>query len=354
MKLVVTIVSVLILIVGLVMDSRSTLSAWLVAWIGVGAIPLGVLGVLMTSYLVRRPWTESMHEIMVAATSVLPVLAVLLVPVLVGMKQLYPAASGGHSLPAFKAVYLAPWFFVLRTIVTFVVLWLLALWQRATWGDSGRMMRSASVGLIVYALLVSFAGIDWVESLEPDFHSSEYGLIYLCFVLLDGTAFAILVGLASGRRIGATKGYSALLLSVVLLWAYVHAMQYIVIWAGNIPDEAIWYIKRSSNGWQVVLAVIAVGQFVFPFFALLNSSVRSSRSWLLALCGVTLAMRCWEASILILPAIDNIAPLMVGLMLAAALTVVAVSLWWAFEHALQNDGRLLGSFARLRREGEAR
>src|SRR4029079_7736034 len=142
-----------------------------------------------------------------------------------------------------------------------------------------------------------------------------------------------------------------LLLSVVLLWAYVHAMQYIVIWAGNIPDEAIWYIKRSSNGWQVVLAVIAVGQFVFPFFALLNSSVRSSRSWLLALCGVTLAMRCWEASILILPAIDNIAPLMVGLMLAAALTVVAVSLWWACEHALQNDGRLLGSFARLRREG---
>jgi len=144
---------------------------------------------------------------------------------------------------------------------------------------------------------------------SPEFHSSEYGLLYLCFALLDGAAFAILMGLASGHRIGATKGYSALLLSVILLWTYVHAMQYIVIWAGNIPDEAVWYIKRSSNGWQFVLVVVALGQFVFPFFALLSSRVRSTRSWLLALCGLTLLMRCWEASILILPAIEHIAPL---------------------------------------------
>jgi len=42
------------------------------------------------------------------------------------------------------------------------------------------MLRSASAGLITYALLVSFAGIDWIESLEPEFHSSIYGLLYLC------------------------------------------------------------------------------------------------------------------------------------------------------------------------------
>lgn len=104
------------------------------------------------------------------------------------MKELYPAESDANSLPAFKAIYLAPWFFVLRTVIYFVVLWLLALWQRAMWGDTDRMMRSASGGLIVYALLVSFAGIDWIESLEPEFHSSIYGLLYLCFTLLDGVA----------------------------------------------------------------------------------------------------------------------------------------------------------------------
>lgn len=269
-KLVIVVVAALVLIAGLAIDPRSTLSAYLVAWVAIGAIPLGVLCVLMTSYLVRRAWTEALHPIMLSATSVLPILAVLFLPALIGMKQLYPAASAGHALPAFKAVYLAPWFFVLRTVIYFVVLWLLALWQRATWGDSDRMIRSASAGLIVTALLLSFAGVDWVELLEPEFHSSEYGLYFLCFTLLDGTAFAILMGLASGRRIGATRGYSALLLSVILLWTYVHAMQYIVIWAGDIPDEVVWYIKRSSDGWQFVLAVVALGQFVVPFFALLK------------------------------------------------------------------------------------
>jgi hypothetical protein len=354
-RLVVMAIVALVLIAGLAIDARSTLAAWLVAWIAIGAVPLGVLGVLMTSYLVRRAWTEALHTIMVSATSVLPILAVLFLPVLIGMKELYPGASPGHALPAFKEVYLAPWFFVLRTIIYFAVFWLLALWQQAAWGESDRMIRSASAGLIIYALLLSLAGVDWIESLEPEFHSSVYGLYYLCFALLNGTAFAILMGLVSGRRIGTTGGYSALLLSVILLWTYVHAMQYIVIWSGNIPDEVVWYIARSSNGWQIVLTVIAVGQFVFPFFALLSSRVRSSRSWLLALCGLTLIMRCWEASILILPAVHDIAPLIVTLTLPAALAFVGVSLWWAFEAALANDGRLFRSFGlRARAEAKAR
>jgi hypothetical protein len=353
-KLAIIAVAALALIAGLAIDPRSTLSAYLVAWVGIGTIPLGSLCVLMTSYLVRRAWTEALHGIMVSATSLLPILAMLFLPVLVGMKALYPAAEPGHALPPFKTVYLAPWFFVLRTVIYFVVLWLIVLWQRATWGDSERMVRSASIGLIVWALVVSFAGVDWIESLEPEFHSSVYGLLFLCFTLLDGAAFAILIGLSSGRRIGATKGYSALLLSVILLWTYIHAMQYIVIWASNIPDEAVWYIKRASDGWEFVLTVVTLGQFVVPFFALLNSRVRSSRSWLLALCALTLVMRCWEASILILPAVEHIAPLTASLMLPAALAFVTVSLWWGFERALTNDGRLfrfVGRHARAEAEG---
>jgi hypothetical protein len=354
-KLIAIALSIVALVTGLVIDRRSTLSAYLVAWIAIGTVPLGALPVLMTSYLVRRAWTEGLHAVLVAATSVLPVVAALFLPVLIEMRELYPAASDAHSLPAFKAVYLAPWFFVLRTVIYFVALWLLAVWQRTAWGDSDRMVRSASAGLIVYALLISFAGIDWIESLEPHFHSSIYGLLFLCFTLVSGVAFGIGAALLSGRRIGATKGYSALLLSTILLWAYLHAMQYIVIWAGNIPDEAVWYLKRSSDSWQFVLAFVALGQFVFPFFALLSARVRSDRSWLLALCGLTLMMRCWEASILILPAIPHIAPIIVTLMMLAALVLVAVILWWAFGIALANDGRLFRSLSRhARAEAGAR
>ena len=110
--------------------------------------------------------------------------------------------------------------------------------------------------------------MDWLESLEPDFHSSIYGLLFFGFTLLNGLAFAIAGGLLLRRRIGSRKAYSALLLSMILVWAYLHAMQYLVIWSGNIPDEVTWYLERSSHGWQVVLAVLAFGQLIFPFFAL--------------------------------------------------------------------------------------
>jgi len=127
-KVIVVAVSVIVLAVGQVIDRRSTLAAYLVAWVAIGTIPLGALGILMTSYLVRPAWTEGLHAILAAATSALPMVAVLLLPVLIGMRELYPAASDERALPAFKAAYLAPWFFVLPTVIYFVVLWLLALW----------------------------------------------------------------------------------------------------------------------------------------------------------------------------------------------------------------------------------
>jgi hypothetical protein len=344
-RIIAVLLSGLVLAVGLATDSRSTLAAYLVTWVAIGAIPIGALGTLMVSYLVRRAWTQALHPTLSAATAGLPLVALSFIPILVGMKDLYPAATGSHALPAFKAVYLAPWFFVLRSVIYFVLLWLLARWQRAAWGDSDRMTRSASAGLIVFALLVSFAGVDWLESLEPDFHSSIYGLLYLCFTLLNGVAFAIGASLMAGRRIGATKGYSALLLSAILLWAYLHAMQYIVIWAGNIPDEAVWYLKRSSDGWQWMLALVAIGQFVLPFLALLNSRVRNDRRWLVALCGLTLGMRWCEAAILILPAVDTAARWTIGLMLPAALIFIATIFWWGFDLAL-NGGRLFPAIGR--------
>ena len=55
-------------------------------------------------------------------------------------------------------------------------------------------------------------------------------------------------------RTDVPSGYGGLLLATLLLWAYMHAMQYIIIWAGNIPSEVTWYMRRESGGWAFVLA----------------------------------------------------------------------------------------------------
>jgi hypothetical protein len=344
-----------VLIGGGLTDIHATLAGYLVAWIALGSIPIGALGVLMMSYLVRWNWTSALRPVLMPALAALPLVGLLFVPVLVWMGKLYPAAADPASLPPFKAFYLAPWFFAFRTVGYFTMWSLLALWLRRTGNDPERMTRAASAGIIIYALSVSLAGIDWMESLEPGFHSSIYGLLFLSFSMLNGLAFAIAGGLLLRQRIGSVKAYSALLLSMILVWAYLHAMQYIVIWSGNIPDEVIWYLRRSKDGWRFVLIVLSFGQFVFPFFALLIEKIRRDRIWLVALCGLTMVMRFWEAGILILPAVPHLSLLTTSVMFIAALAFIATALWWMIEAVFgSSNGAIILVATRLRAETESK
>lgn len=304
-----------------VLDLRATLAAYLVGWITIASVPIGALIILSTTYLVRRSWTEDLHDILVATTATLPLCGLLFVPVLLGQSLLYPVAAGTGA-PALKAAYLAPWPFALRTIACFLIWSVLAAWLAASRHDHARASRAAAVSLIVTSLTVSLVSIDWLESLSPDFHSSIYGLLFVSYTLMSSLAFVSGVGLLSPKHIRSTRGYGALLLSVILLWAYLHAMQYIVIWAGNIPDEVTWYLARKQDGWQYAVLVLAFGQFVVPFFLLLSARVRRDRRWLVGLCAATLTMRAVEAAVLALPELDGFSSLLLCFGLVAALLFV--------------------------------
>src|SRR5690349_11091557 len=188
------------------------------------------------------------------------------------------------------------------------------------------MKRVASVGLIVWALTASWAGIDWLESLEPQFHSSIYGLLMIGFQLLAGLGFAVLALLLFRRtRRMSNAAYAGTLLSVLLLWAYLHAMQYIIIWSGNIPDEVVWYLERLKGAWGFALWALFIFQFILPFFALLSQRVRNSSNALLWLAVATVALRYLEAAIFILPPLDLVG---VALWLDIPASVLATAAVW--------------------------
>ena len=301
-----------------ILDPRTTLAGYLVGWVTLAAIPIGGLLILPTTYLVRRAWTHDLHPILIATTSALPLCGVLFLPVLLGQSLLYPVAAG-VEVSAFKAAYLTPWAFALRTIAFFVIWSVLAAWLAHAWGDSARMNRAASVSLIVASLTISLAGIDWLESLGADFHSSIYGLLFVSLTLMSSLAFVLGFGLLSPRRIHSTRGYGGLFLGTLLLWAYLHAMQYIVIWAGNLPDEVTWYLDRARGGWPYVMILLAFGQFVVPFFLLLSAYVRRNRQWLFWICVATLILRGFEAALLAFPEIHDL-----NVVLLPFATIVAV------------------------------
>lgn len=317
-------------IAGIFIDARTVLAAYLIVWIAMSSIPIGALALLQMTYLVRRSWTTDLHYILTSATETLPLCGLLALPILLAQAQLYPAADNSADLPAFKAVYLAPWFFAARTLIFIAIWYLLALWAKAAWGNQERMTRAATVGLIVYAVTVSLAGIDWLQSLDPEFHSSIYGLLFISFTWMSGLAFGLSVGLSSHRWIPSARGYGALFLSMLLLWAYLHAMQYIVIWSGNIPDEVTWYLKRDSNGWQFVVALLAFGQFVVPFLLLLLDRIRRNRRILGAICLATLFMRLVEALVLAAPEIHGLDFGLLLVMLLAITILMATAWGWLF------------------------
>ena len=253
----------------------------------------------MMAQLVGGSWRPLFRDAFAGGASLLPLTALSFVPVLIGACWVYPWADPrvAAALPAFKGVWLSLPFWIVRTILYFAVF--IGLWQGLIRAPERMRNGIAAGGLIVWALLASFAGVDWLESIEPSFHSSEYGLIFLAGTWIGGIALALAVVLP-GRDKGPFAA-AGVFVTALLFWAYVHAMQYIVIWSGDIPAEARWYLRRTESGWAFVTWTLVGLQFVAPFLALLSPAARASRGAMLAIAGVTLAMRLVEAAWMLLP-----------------------------------------------------
>jgi len=308
-------------VVGLLFAPRDALVAWLVAWLAWGSIPIGSLAILMLVALIPGTWRELYVRPLTLGTTLMPLVAIAMVPLLIGVALIYPwaAPAAGEAFTGFKGAWLSTGFFVARTVVYLVVLTLFA------WGmlSAKAELRGpiAAAALILYALIGSLIGIDFAESTEPQFHSSIYGLLALTNQWLAGISFAILLGLWSHHG-KAPRAAAGVLVTAILMWGYMHAMQYIVIWAGDIPKEARWYIERGEHGWVALPWILYGFQGLLSFAALLSPSVRTSRNAMIALAALTLLMRLVENAWMVLPGLKGLGWPVAPLIFAASLAML--------------------------------
>ena len=97
-------------------------------------------------------------------------------------------------------------------------------------------------GLGLFGLTITFAAIDWVMSLEPEWFSSIFGALVGVGQLLSAFVFAILVVLNLADRppyrsvlvAGHLRDLGSLLLAFVMIWAYLGVSQLILIWSANL------------------------------------------------------------------------------------------------------------------------
>ena len=233
-------------------DSALFYRSYLVAYVFWVSLALGSLGVAMLHNLVGGRWGAIIRRFLECGMRTLPLMAVLVIPILLGIPALYEwshaEALEHDAVLRHKQAYLNATFFIVRTAFYFA-LWIglsLLLLRRSAIGPATTTVKGISaVGIILFAFSVTFAGVDWIMSLEPHWFSTIYGAIFLVGQVLQTLAFctAMLVFFSDrapfAGRIEPSWYHDLgnLLLAFTCLWAYTSFSQFLIIWSGNIPEE---------------------------------------------------------------------------------------------------------------------
>lgn len=255
--------------------------AWLVAVTTGLGLPLGALAILMMHKLTGGVWGDEAKPALERIAGFLPLLLLCGLPLIAAITLILPfLGEPVAELPdrvAAKLSYLQPTWIIVRTLVVAGV-WLVI------WRTHDRSRRAAVLGLIGYMLSLMVFTTDWMQALDPSYYSTIYPVEVAGAQILGAFALAILL-----IPIDVKGDFGKILLSALLSWAYFAAMQWLITWMGDLPDEAEWYLRRLNGGWPVLLVLMVALFAVVPFFALLPERVRRALPKLRIVAGIVLA-----------------------------------------------------------------
>jgi hypothetical protein len=316
--------------------------AYLFSYMFILELSLGPLLIALVHYLVGGRWGAVIRRPVEAAARTIWLLIPLFIPIVLGLGYLFPWAQPDVVAADYVLQHRTPYlnlpFFLVRAGIYFIV-WVFLTVRLTGWSQRpeyilnpeqvSRFQRYAAFGLILVGLTMSFAAVDWLQSLDPHWYSSIYPLLIIVGQLLGGLALALLFTPTLAARTplqrhitkNTYRDLGAFLLAFVLVWAYIAFSQYLIIWGANLPHEVTWYLDRSGQ-WSIVLLVIIFVQFVLPFLVLLSLAAKRSRRVLVTLSALILLMRLvdyfWQVKPTFSPGIisvhwlDLVAPIALG------------------------------------------
>lgn len=326
--------------------------AYLVAytfWLGVS---LGSMALLMVQHLSGGAWGVVIRRPLEAATATLPAMAVLFLPIVAGMHDLYHwthEEALSDPVIAAKAPYLNTPFFLARAVFYFV-LWnaighFLLKWSREQdqTGDpvyTSKLAYLSGGGLVAYTLSITFAITDWLMSVNPHWFSTMWGPLFMVGQGLAALALAItvLVFLMSSEPMNRVLSehhfhdLGKLLFAFLMLWAYLSFSQFLIVYSANLAEEVPHYIARWNGGWQYVTVAIIVLHFVAPYALLLSRDIKRGITRLRLIAVWLLVMRVVDYHWQVMPEFHptfGISPLDVGLAIGLGgifLTIYAMRL----------------------------
>ncbi|WNG20506.1 hypothetical protein [Cystobacter fuscus] len=328
-------------IVGFVLEPQKAMFSYLFGfsyWLGIAVASIIMVAIFHTA---KVKWITVLRRTMETMGSSVIFFAVLVLPILAGVKYLFPwvdapnwefPGTGGvkftevelHHLHH-KHPYLNLTFFYIRQAIYFFT-WIfvssrLRGWsvQQDTSGElelTAKQRRFAPGSLPFLALTITFAAFDWLMTLTPLWQSTIFGVYYFCGSFLS--AFCV-VTIATVNAQG-KDGYGSLvttahyhnlgklMFAFTAFWAYIAFSQFFLIWAANLPEEAGWYRLRITGPWLPVSLSLLIGQFLLPFFTLLSRKLKLQPRRLAVIAVYILVMHAVDMYWLIWPALSPQGP----------------------------------------------
>jgi hypothetical protein len=330
-SLIVGVVFGVVAVIGAFMRPEEFYRAYLLGfmcWLGVA---LGSMAILMIRHLTGGGWGVVIRRILGAAMRTLPLLALLFIPIILGMHRLYIWAQPVDNiadrhlrehLQDITKTYLTTNGFIIRAVFYFAI-WnllsfLLTKWSKQTdrpgAPDNTRRFKAVSgPGLILYGFTISFAAIDWVMSLDPSWVSTIFGLIILIGEVLSAMCFAVVVErilfnygpMSEILKPDFVHDHGKWMLAFTMVWAYFNFSQWLIIWAGNLPAEITFYLKRLSGGWGWIGLTLVLFHFAIPFGILLSRPFKRDIRRLAWLAAWLMLMRYLDLFWIIEPNFSN-------------------------------------------------
>jgi hypothetical protein len=315
--------------IGAALNLEQFYRSWLIGFLFCLYLALGSLGLLMLQHVSGGQWGLVSRRVFEAAARTLPLLALLFVPILIGIPSVFEWSHtdvvANDPVLRQKAPYLNTSFFIARAVVYFAF-WIFCTYLLTTWSakqdegsvavtaaDSVRFRTLSAPGLLFLVLTVTFASVDWIMSLDPHWYSTIFGLLTVTGQGLSALAFTIavltLLGTAPPLSRYLTPRHfhdlGKLLLAFVMLWAYLAFSQFLIIWSGNLPEEIPWYIARLRGTWGAVAMVLVLGHFALPFLLLLSRDLKRNRGLLAKVAVFVIAMRLVDLIWLVAPNFEH-------------------------------------------------
>jgi hypothetical protein len=275
---------------GFAMDSDQFYRSYLTGYLYWLALTLGCLGWTMIYHLTAGSWGVPARRIWESGGRTMPLMAILVIPIILGMKTLFPWArpeAVDDAIIQAKVAFLNEPFFLAR-VVFYMVLWsaigiLLSRWslQQDAEGPQPAIRKLRFIsggGLVLMALSLTFFSVDFVMSLDPHWFSTIFGFLFAAADLLSAMAFTVLAvrflektdSLKKLVNVNTYHDYGNLLLGFIMLWTYMNLSQFLIIWSGNTQEEAPWYLERMGDGWLVISQSLIIFHFALPLLFLLT------------------------------------------------------------------------------------